>query len=202
MNTESTDNKEMKPELDFRKFAEAMCEKSARLDVYTRIMKAFPNADVSCSPQFQSDFSYFYRLRGTTEWRRLYFGVFQRLRSVDGVSIADILRALVMPSERPRLYLSFSSKMLHTFRPDMPIWDSVVAGHFDLRNPSPQNSIEQRIDEAVHLYGELCERMTRLLNTEEAKLAVAQFDSFLPKYSWLTSTKKIDFILWQNRDTL
>lgn len=47
-----------------------------------------------------------------------------------------------------------------------------------------------RIEEAYRDY----------LATEEARMNIAEFDRWLPSYSWIPEIKKIDYLLWSRRE--
>ena len=184
---------------DFLKFIEAMCEKSARLDKYAFIMKRFAVADVSSDEEFKRAFVSFYRVRCPQWWIDGYFVILQEMRSRKDVSIRVILERLCEMSGGRRIDLSFASKMLHTIQPDMPIWDSVVATNLDLAPIPASGSMPSRIEAAVERYSSLLERMDEMLRDDSVKAQVAMFDSTLPNYAWLSSVKKVDFMLWQSR---
>ena len=90
---------------------------------------------------------------------------------------------------------SFASKMLATINPDMPIWDSRVLTALKLDKEwegkrSPEHAIE--------IYESICEQYREFETTEKCDECVREFDSWVPKYEWISTTKKIDFLLWSN----
>jgi hypothetical protein len=92
---------------------------------------------------------------------------------------------------------SFSSKLLSTVNPNMPIWDIYVLKNLGLKMKlgKPQDKIEQ----AIKLHRDIHETYMRLVKSEWGRLAITKFNEVLPNDNWISDTKKIDFFIWQTR---
>ena len=93
---------------------------------------------------------------------------------------------------------SFSSKMLSTLKPEMPIWDGYVVQNLKLKLPSDYDS--KRIQRTEELYEEIVVWYKNFLQTDNARQCIIEFDKVLPNYSWISDAKKIDFYLWSIRN--
>lgn len=54
-------------------------------------------------------------------------------------------------------------------------------------------------NKAIELYSEIEEWYRNFIDTDEAHQWIQEFDKALNEYSWISDTKKIDFILWGMR---
>ena len=87
--------------------------------------------------------------------------------------------------------------MLATLDTDMPIWDSNVLKALDLKLTGKTS--ELKMSNAVVLYDRICRWYKAFLQTETANLWISVFDQAFPEeFKGMSSTKKIDFILWAN----
>ena len=116
-------------------------------------------------PGFQKRYCGFYRVRRDAKWRFEYFHLMASFQNRGDASFGEILLRLFQATGR--IESSFTSKMLATLAPDMPIWDSKVlkALHLQLKGSTP----ELRISNAVILYNRICHWYKLFLNTEQAE---------------------------------
>lgn len=168
--------------------------RSLGLDKYEMIMRLASSTDVSHDPGFQRSFNAFYRIRRNAEWRKCYYDLFEQAKAKH-YDFADVIRILF--EKTGNVEASFSSKMIATIDPDKPIWDQYVIRNLglELKGKTPQ----ERVENAVKLYGMIEEWFGEYLQTEEARANILVFDSMLPSYTWLSNVKKIDFLLWSKR---
>ena len=96
---------------------------SLGLDKYRYIMDNVWNTDVSLNADFQRTFNGFYIVRRNEEWRKVYYGLFEQMKS-GAPTFANILTYLF--EHTGNIEPSFSSKMLATIYPNQPIWDQYV----------------------------------------------------------------------------
>ena len=89
---------------------------------------------------------------------------------------------------------SFSSKMIATLNPQMPIWDKYVLQNLGLK--APYSYAKNRLTKVVRLY----DQIIQWYDTEEAKHCLEIFNQHYPNVE-MTDTKKIDWILWGTRST-
>lgn len=92
---------------------------------------------------------------------------------------------------------SFSSKMLATINPDMPIWDRYVVKNLCLKMRGKTK--KDQLTCAVDLYEQMLCWYKGFLQTENGKDCIKEFDRTMPGYIWMSDVKKIDFYLWSIR---
>ena len=150
---------------------------------------------MSSDAAFQRPYNRFYRVRRNAEWQSAYYEIMQREKVSAVLSFEDILRE--MHERTGSVEASFTSKMIATLDPDRPIWDSVVLERLGLRLRG--TTAQAKLENAVGVYESIVGWYADYLATEDAARNIALFDELLPDYSWLTSVKKVDFLLWSSR---
>ena len=165
------------------------------LDKYRFLLEQVHKVDVSSDEVFQRTFNGFYMVRRNKAWRKAFYDLFERVKLSNDVSFAYILEELYRLTGN--LEASFSSKLLATLKPEMPIWDRYVVQNLNLK--LPLNSDPRRIQRTEKLYEEIVAWYGDFLQTDNARQCIGEFDKVLPDYSWLSSVKKIDFYLWSLR---
>lgn len=161
---------------------------------YDFIMAKFTKTDVSKDEEFQKRFTGFYRIRRSKElFLKKYYAYMESLKGKT-VSFDDIIKKVY--TFKGSIEPSFSSKMLATLNPDMPVWDQYVLANAKIDAPRPYNVT---IDKCVETYRKVVNFYVNLLKTDTAEEMVRLFDSKLPKYKHFTSIKKIDLMFWQKR---
>lgn len=96
-----------------------------------------------------------------------------------------------------RVEASFSSKLLATVNPDMPVWDREVLKNLGLKPPLFHD--RYRIAKTEKLYNAIIRWYSTYLKTERGKSQLLAFDQRFPQ-SGISDLKKIDLILWQTRE--
>ena len=91
---------------------------------------------------------------------------------------------------------SFSSKLLATINPNIPIWDQYILKN--LNKELNENTKEERLHNEIKLYDEIVEWVNGFLNESVVKKYIAAFDKVITTYK-MTDIKKIDYILWSIR---
>lgn len=167
------------------------------LQKYEKIMELFHSVDVSENEEFQRTFNGFYRVR-----RRkpdFYKALYSFLESHKNKKIT-FTKVLQYFYERfGRLEASFSSKVVATINPDMPIWDSEVLKRLKIKTPAYTLSSTERFEQTVEKYNQITLWYRDFMNSVEAKDMIETFDKEIGMTN-IAPTKKIDFILWQTRD--
>ncbi len=169
--------------------------RSMGLDKYADIMKAAKEKDVSSDAAFQHAFNAFYRVRRNAEWQKSYYQLFESAKE-KRYSFADVIGVLYV--ETGNIEASFTSKMIATIDPDKPIWDQYVLQNLglELKGKNPR----EKVGNAIEIYSQIEKWYAEYLQTEEARKNIAEFDRWLPTYSWIPSIKKIDYLLWSRRE--
>jgi hypothetical protein len=165
---------------------------------YLCIMNSLHDVDVSKDKDFQKLYNHFYRVRSRDKaWYGEYYSFMETNKKNASLTFGGIARRLC--DRCGRIEVSFSSKMLATINPDMPIWDKYVTGNIGLSLP-PGGDKDRRPEEAIARYAELAAWYGGYLKSDNGRRMTALFDEAYPGAA-VTGIKKIDFVLWQMRDT-
>ena len=181
--------------IDAKKVIETRIAESMGFDKYKQIMEMVLKTDVSSDPEFQRTFNGFYRVRRNAEWRKAYYDLFEKVK-VNNPSFEFIIKTMYKATGNTEA--SFSSKMLATINPDMPIWDRYVVQNLCLNMTGKTK--EDQLKCAVMLYDQMLSLYSDFLQTENGRNCIAEFDRTLPGYVWMSDVKKIDFYLWSIRN--
>jgi hypothetical protein len=179
--------------IDAKEVMETNLASSLGLDKYCFIMNHARNVNVSEDTEFQRAFDGFYIVRRNSEWRKIYFGIFEKMKSKTP-EFCNIIEAMYM--ETGCVEASFSSKMLATINPEKPIWDQYVLRNlgFNLKNNK-----RDRLQEAVSIYHCIENWYREYMLTENARECIEIFNQYLPRYAMISDIKKIDYLLWGTR---
>lgn len=171
--------------------------RSIGIDKYSAIQTTFWEKDISKDTDgFQKLFNSFYVVRRNSEWRKDYYTLFESLKKEKNtVTFEQILKAIY--NTTGKIEASYSSKMLATLNPNMPIWDQYALKNAGVAQPSQGSD---RFDSTVNVYSQLCEWYKCFLKTENSKECIRHFDRIFPEYKEISDIKKIDFYLWMKRD--
>lgn len=159
---------------------------------YLEIMKLFPETNVAHDRNFQRKYNAFYRVRQRNDnWYRVYYQYMEDTKRQQ-ISFPEVLQYFRMKLNRYEP--SFSSKLLATHNPDMPVWDLHVLSNIGLRQP-PYYSL-RKFDLAVSAYQALQDWYKEYEFSQEGMRIIRLFDSQISESNLITTTKKIDFVLW------
>ncbi len=167
------------------------------LQKYEKIMELFHDVDVSRNKEFQRKFNGFYRVRRRKPdfYKALYN--FLESRKNKEITFAAVLQYFY---ERfGHLEASFSSKVVATINPNMPIWDSEVLKRLKIKTPAYNLLPSERFNQTVEKYNQIIQWYSDFINTIEAKKMIDTFDREIGTTD-ISATKKIDFVLWQTRE--
>ena len=181
--------------IDPSEIIEERLASSMSLQKYLYLIENCYKTDISSDRQYQKAFNSFYIVRRNENWRNTYYSYFEQVKNT-GLGFEQILMHLY--HHCGSVEASFSSKMLSTIDPTMPVWDQYIIKNLNISLPSLNDS--HRLNKIINLYGSLVEWYAQFLGTEEAKTWIGTFDASLPHYSHISSVKKIDFFLWSIRE--
>lgn len=119
----------------------------------------------------------------------------EREKSNPDTSFESVLRG--MHELTGNVEASFTSKMIATLHPDMPIWDSLMLARLGLRLKGTTS--QAKLENTDEVYGEIVSWYETYLATDDAEKNIRLFDELLPDFAWLTPVKKVDFLLWSER---
>lgn len=165
------------------------------LEKYAYIMQNVHSVNVSNNEDFQRTFNGFYRVRRNEEWRKSFYSLFEKSKTCQN-TFKDIV--VELHELTGFVEASFSSKLVATLNPDMPIWDQFVLQNLKLEPIKPYD--KNKLARSIELYEKIVDWYCEFKNKDEAKEYVIAFDNMFPQYSWISSTKKIDFFLWKSRE--
>jgi hypothetical protein len=120
---------------------------------------------------FRTEFGAFYKFRTRDDaWRDTYFILMDELRG-GSLDFPDCLTRLYRATNR--VEASFTSELLATLNPDLPVIDSVVSRHAGLKLQY-WGSPEKRMSVACEVYSETKQRMNEFLHsTSGQRLPIA-----------------------------
>lgn len=174
------------------------------IEQYSAIQSDVSNVrNYALDTKFQDRFRAFYRLRGGPEWRRVFFEIMHLHRRTP-LSFDEALGA--MANRLRRCEASFSSKLVATLNPELPVVDALVLrvmrkhlmergfdnGEWKLLRAG---SLEIRLERAIKVYNCLVLTMARILEVPRCGELINLFDSSHPGHP-LTNIKKLDLMLW------
>ena len=161
------------------------------VDKYNWIMKRVHEVDVSTDTEFQRFFNGFYRMRQRpASFYASYYSYLEHNKHNRELTFEEIVAYLYQ--ETGSIHASFSSKLLATVNPDMPIWDKFVLQNLGLR--TPYHYEKNRLQKTVQLYQRICD----WYKSSEATEKLNAFNRLFPNVD-ISDVKKIDFILWATR---
>lgn len=163
------------------------------LEKYSFIMNNIQNRDISIDKELQTRFNGFYIVRRNAEWRQTFYSQFESYKTATP-TFNEILTNLYHTTGRCEA--SFASKLLASLCPDMPIWDSHVLNYLGLKRKALNK--DAKLEEATYLYSQIVAWYKDNIQSDIYKPYIDEFDLVFPEYSWLTPTKKLDFIIWGN----
>ena len=172
----------------------ALTKIDSGLKKYLSIMNEFHNVDVSNNLEFQRMYNGFYRLRQrTSDFYAEYYEYMEKNRDRN-LTYPEVLTHFY--NRFNRIEASFSSKLLATINPSMPVWDVYVLNNLGLKKP-PYTS-KNRLKETIALYEKICDWYAEFLKTDDAKFIINNFDNTYGDVK-ITEMKKVDLVLWQMR---
>lgn len=153
--------------------------------------------------KYQSKYKNFYKMNRVKNpnknFYQEYFKIINKLKGKDNIDFKTVyneVRKFQTNNE-----ISFASKLAHTLNDDLPIWDEIVASiHFGYLRPSKESSNWENA--SIYLYEAYQRNFAYYKNNNpEAKQIIKTFNKVFKDYEdKISDTKKIDFILWLDRD--
>ena len=167
------------------------------LKKYDYIMKHYqaPNAE------FEQVYRNFYLKSWWKTRKKQGAGYFKTLREYKGEGLLTVIKKLQREMDSKKYDFSVATKLMHTFNPNLPIYDSIVCKYLEKqglrflfhRHYIKRMNCEEKIEQDWKL---LQDWYKNFLPTEEAKSWIRWFDENFPDYKWLTDLKKVDFIIF------
>ncbi len=164
---------------------------------YYALMEKLPITDVSKDSSFQRSFNHYYKIRQRSlEWYSVFYNLLEQSKDSD---ISFDLAIKHIYSKLGRIEPSFSSKLVATINPELPVWDRYVLENLKIKW-TYTGKPDARLDKAVTIYRRIFNEIDSFKKTETTTKIISIFNSMYPSLaSKVTKTKKIDFTLWQLR---
>ncbi len=165
---------------------------------YVEIMSAVKTPGFKLTDSFKKKFNGFYRIGIRSEkWYSNFYFLFGEFLKGENHNFSLCLNYLYTTTGK--IEPSFCSKLIHTFNPNLPIWDSFILRSLGFNVPNLKNS-NKKIDICVKIYNMICREFKTHLDDSGVKAAIEDFDKEFSDYkSEISDVKKLDFILWSNR---
>lgn len=164
------------------------------LEKYLYIMNTLFKVDVSMDLEFRKRYNGFYRMRQrNADFYNEYFDYMEK-NKLKEITFSEVLKHFYY--RFGRIEASFSSKLVATINPKLPVWDIYVLQNLGLKKPT--YSSKERLDKTIDLYSAIVEWYEKFLLTDDAKRLIEMFDNKYKNVE-ITDVKKVDLILWKMR---
>jgi hypothetical protein len=168
------------------------------LDKYQEIMKQYSKSkEISSSDDFQTSYRKFYgmnRAGFTLESKKEYFKLLDEVKLNKEIDFKFVLQSLY--SKSGKKHFSFTTKLLATANPHLPVWDSKVRKYLNYRFDLKLKNSFKDLESCENEYNRYCDWFKDFLVTDDAKRLISQFDAKNPNVK-ITKMKKIDLMFWQ-----
>jgi len=168
------------------------------LEKYNSILEYFENINSASKwednsyIEFRRRFNGFYRVRRNEDFQRKYYQfLFQNKNNK--ITFESVLTGI--KDLTGQIEASFSSKLLHTINPDMPIWDSEVLKKLGIS--APRYIDKDKFSKTVKCYNRIEDWYRTVLSSDEGESMIQIFDTQVAATNNISDTKKIDFMIWQ-----
>ncbi len=144
--------------------------------------------------EFKKKFNGYYKVRQrNAAWYQVYYN----LMEAGETDFEKVLRALYQVGGM--VEVSFSSKLVSTLNPNLPIWDKIVLKNLKFYrewNKANNLPVEERIQCAVAIYEKMQKEYNEYLKSDDGKAFIAQFDATFEEFKDISDVKKLDLMLW------
>ena len=181
----------------FKRFQKDSLIKFLSLEKYIYIRNNLYNVNVYRNDDFQTVFNSFYKVRRDNKWRKEFYTYFEHIKNNLDITFEEILDYIY--KKTGNIEASFSSKLLSSINPNMPIWDQYVLKNLDLEVTG--NTKEEKLENTKILYYKIISEEQKLLKDTKVKKEIKKFRKYLPEYD-LTDIRILDYIIWSKRDNI
>ena len=181
---------------NFITFQKQAIKRFLALDKYKYIRDNLYKCNVSTNKEFQTVFDSFFRVRRDKTWRNIFFTYFQEAKNIDNIRFEDILKYIYENTKDHCIEPSFSSKMLSTINPNMPIWDQFVLENLELKVDGKTK--EERLQNTIDTYYKIVKKENEMLEEKEIQESIQLFRNYFKEYD-LSDIKILDYLIWNTR---
>lgn len=186
---------EKKENYSFIKFQKTALMRLLGMDKYKEIISMFNDDSINLSSkEFTKCFNGFYRVRRNVEWQKIYYDYFNKNRKNMQITFDEIADYLY--KKTGNIEASFSSKMLSTINPNMPIWDQYVLNNLNIKVDG--HTKDEKLINTKEAYKKIIEEVNNKLKEKDIKESISDFRKFFPELNF-SDVKILDFILWNDR---
>lgn len=178
-------------DINFKKFQKEAIIRALSFDKYKYIIENLYKCDIRNNPKFQKCFNSFYIVRRSEKWRAKFYDYFESIKNNRNITFDVILKDIKVRTGN--FEASFSSKILSTINPNMPIWDRFVLERLGVK----VNREGNRIENIIKAYDEIVQKEKELLEKDDVKKSIKQFREFFPEYNF-SDIKILDYMIWNN----
>ena len=180
--------------INYENFKRKIIIKALELEKYKYIIDHLYKCDVSKDEKFQKTFNAFYKVRRDEEWRKEFYEYFESIKNFQNITFETIAKDLLIRTGN--IESSFSSKLLSTINPNMPIWDQYVLKNLDLKVEGVNKT--ERLLNAINIYDEIIKKENKMLKEEKVKEEINKLKEEFKEYN-LSDIKALDYLLWNSR---
>lgn len=194
----------MKESIDEKNIQQALRYKFNGIKDYLDLMDNLNNIN----EEFIRKYRKFYKMNMARVLSKKFYDVYFKYlvenleeSKSNSVNFECILRYLFKFGASNRVEASFSSKLLATINPNMPVWDTNVLSQLNISKPrTRKDDKELQIKETIDTYNKLIRTLNEdYLSTALGKQYIRIFDETFKNdfdTSKITPIKKIDLVLW------
>jgi hypothetical protein len=170
----------------------------SHLSRYDYLQRSLLIVNVTSHSTYQSTFNGYYQMRQRSrDWYDFYFLILEREKHNSKISFREVLEEIYR--SKRRVEPSFSSKLVATIRPELPVYDRYVRENLSLATPRQNEPSEERVRKFANAYLRLETYMAEVVQSDGFQELRKHFDERFPAYSHFTDVKKFDLLLWQYR---
>lgn len=159
--------------------AEQIKRISDGLTRYSFIMDFLCKVDISKDIEFQKTFTYFYKIRRNEDFRKKFYSYLEVNKNNYSLTIEEVLFFLYTIDNK--IELSFSSKLLHTINPSLPIIDRHVLNNLSLKKRYIYKDNNEKLKDNISLYYEVINKYNNIKENKEYNLYINTFNYYINK---------------------
>lgn len=165
--------------------------KAWKFNDYLYIMENFRNTNVFLDDDFKRKYNSFYKVRRNEKWRDVYFSYLEINKNRSDLTFKEVINYIY--EKTGSIEPSFSSKLLATVNPEMPIWDKNVLKYLKFKHRVQKGT--NQIDDVINIYNKICLEYRKML-TDQRVIDQIEFLRKLIGSDNITDTKMLDFVIW------
>lgn len=166
-----------------------------QLEKYDSLLKNLRKTNVSTDCVYQTQYNGFYRMgRRTTAWYAPYFALLQREKNNPNIDFSTVIQELYDLTNR--VEPSFSSKLVATIRPNLPVYDVMVRKQMRVKVPRQTMPNQDRVNALIAEYKRMIKIGAAALKKTRFNKLRDNFKEAFPTYRF-TDAKILDLMMWQ-----